>query len=83
VADHMPALTIRQPIAYLAGVLAGDGCISRPARTAARGYFSLTAADEDFARAFADALLAGYGVYVRPRLTGSGYWRLQCLKERA
>lgn len=54
-------------VAYLAGVLNGDGCLD------ARNVFRLQVKDRDFADAFAGALLSGFGCHcnVRPR---KHYW---------
>jgi LAGLIDADG-like domain len=69
------ALTVRQPIAYLAGVLAGDGYLSRPSAGERHGILGLHVADEAFARAFADAIGAAYGVEVPVVRESDGYWR--------
>lgn len=72
--EPMRALTVKQPKAYLAGVLAGDGWISAGHRNAIQGYLALRVADEDFAEAFAAAIAAGYGVATAPSRDERGYW---------
>ena len=60
--DEIRALTVKQPLDYLAGCLAGDAYLSLRARSS--WLLGLHVADEDFAAAFADAINAGYGVQV-------------------
>lgn len=55
------------PVAYLAGVVAGDGYISHRC-------LGLHVADYDFALAFADAITAAFGRPVEPKQEGR-YWR--------
>lgn len=58
----MKVLSIRQPVAYLAGCLRGDAWISSGASRTPSGYFCLRVADMDFAESFAAAIAAGFGV---------------------
>jgi hypothetical protein len=73
---ELRALTVRQPVAYLAGVLAGDGYLSKPTRGRLHGILGLHVADEDFARAFAEAVRVAYGVGPAVRRERAGYWRV-------
>lgn len=60
-------------VAYLAGVLLGDGwCTDGPS-----GSIGLRVSDEDFACAFAVALEIGTGSVTRPHKTRDGYWEVR------
>jgi hypothetical protein len=63
----MKALSLWQPRAYLAGVVLGDGWCTRLT-------LGLRVADEDFARAFAAAILAEFSVQAVCRRDERGYW---------
>lgn len=54
-------------VAYLSGVLHGDGWCTAHA-------FGLRVADEDFARAFSAALTEVYGLGIAPKRDERGYW---------
>jgi hypothetical protein len=58
-------------IAYLAGVLHGDGFLTVEKNS--RGYLGLRVADRDFADAFSSCLHAAYGVVAPVRLDERGY----------
>lgn len=73
----MKALSLTQPIAYLAGVLVGDGCLTAKHPRGAYGYFQLRVKDSDFAKATADAINSGFGVLVSPRRDERGYWMVK------
>lgn len=60
--------------AYLAGVLNGDGWLSRGGRNSVNGYFGLGVVDHDFALAFASAIAQGYGIATKPGQDKRGYW---------
>jgi len=56
-----------ESIAYLAGVLVGDGYLSKE-------IFRLTVADWDFAKAFCYALKIAFNTIKTPKLNKQGYW---------
>lgn len=62
----MKALTIKQPHAYLAGVLRGDGWLNRD--------LCLRVADRDFAETFAAAIREGYGCTAKVTIDERGYF---------
>ncbi|WP_328903220.1 LAGLIDADG family homing endonuclease [Streptomyces sp. NBC_00441] len=62
----MRALTIRQPHAYLAGVLRGDAWLN--------ACLCLRVADRDFAEAFAQAIRTGYGCTAKVTVDERGYF---------
>lgn len=62
----MRALTIKQPHAYLAGVLRGDGWLNEA--------FCLRVADRDFAETFAAAIRTGYGCTAKVTVDERGYF---------
>jgi hypothetical protein len=62
----MKALTIRQPHAYLAGVLRGDGWLNND--------LCLRVADRDFAETFAAAIRDGYGCTAKVNIDERGYF---------
>jgi hypothetical protein len=68
------ALTVRQPHAYLSGVLFGDAWLSTGSGKSPSGYLCLRVADEDFAEAFSVAIRSAYGINVAPRIDERGYW---------
>jgi len=57
-------------VAYLAGVLAGDGSLGVSG-------FALGVSDKDFAEAFAFALGAAFDIPKTPRQRKSGYWEVR------
>lgn len=67
------ALSVRQPMAYLAGCLLGDACLTTGHKNSVRGYLQLRVADWDFANAFSSAIYAGFGVIYVPRKDERGY----------
>lgn len=70
----MKALTVQQPLAYLAGVLRGDAWLSTGSGKSPSGYLCLRVADLDFAETFAAAIGAAYQVQIEPRRDERGYW---------
>lgn len=75
----MKALTVwreRQARSYIAGVLHGDGWLT--ALT-----IGLRCKDEDFARAFADAVNSVYGFRLIPCLDERGYWLARSSNKRS
>lgn len=62
----MKALTVRQPHAYLAGVLRGDGWLNNE--------LCLRVADRDFAETFAAAIRDGYGCTAKVNIDERGYF---------
>ncbi|KOU59911.1 hypothetical protein ADK57_32095 [Streptomyces sp. MMG1533] len=62
----MKALTIRQPHAYLAGVLRGDGWLNND--------LCLRVADRDFAETFAAAIRDGYNCTAKVNVDERGYF---------
>jgi len=62
----MKALTVRQPHAYLAGVLRGDGWLNES--------LCLRVADRDFAETFAAAIRNGYGCTAKVNIDERGYF---------
>lgn len=65
-AHSLAPRNLMNPIAYLSGVVHGDGWVTQD--------IGLRVADEDFAAAFADALAAAFGCRARPRRDERGYW---------
>lgn len=70
----MRAITVRQPHAYLAGVLRGDAWISAGHSGSPNGYLCLRVADREFAETFAAAITHAYNVPASVRLDERGYW---------
>lgn len=70
----MKALSIRQPIAYLAGCLLGDAWLATGTRRAPSGYLCLRVADQDFADAFAAAITAGFSVPAKVNVDERGFY---------
>ena len=62
----------RDAVSYLAGVLAGDGYVTKDGRR-----LGLHVKDEDFVRAFALALNNAFAAVVQP-FRDDGYWRVTC-----
>lgn len=60
------ALTIERAVAYLAGVVRGDGWVGQA--------IGLRVADREFADAFSEALLCAYGVAAPAKRDERGYW---------
>lgn len=62
----MKSLTVRQPYAYLAGVLRGDGWLN--------SSLCLRVADRDFAETFAATIRNGYGCTAKVNIDERGYF---------
>ena len=56
-----------ESIAYLSGVLVGDGYLSKQ-------MFRLKVADKDFAEAFCYALETAFKITKIPKINKNGYW---------
>lgn len=69
----MKALSMQQPVAYLAGCLRGDAWLSSPQAHSQFGYLCLRCKDFDFAETFAAAIYAGFGVHAHVRSDERGY----------
>jgi hypothetical protein len=62
----MKPLGLRQPLAYLTGVVAGDAWLTT--------VLGLRVADRDFAIAFVAAIREGFGIRTKARRDERGYW---------
>lgn len=70
----MKALSILQPTAYLAGVLLGDGWLSKPSKNAKYGYLCLRCKDRDFAETFAGAIGDAFSTNAKVKVDERGYF---------
>lgn len=70
----MKALSIRQPIAYLAGCLLGDAWLSGPQKKSRYGYLCLRCADREFAEAFTKSIMVGFDVPAKVTVDERGYF---------
>jgi hypothetical protein len=70
------ALTLVNPVAYLAGVLKGDGWLGSPSGHL-HGHLCLRVADLEFAETFALAIQQGFSLTARVVLDERGYWTVR------